>query len=222
MFTIHIVTLFPEMFDGPLDSSIVGRAQVSGLVSVQLHQLRNFATGRHRKVDGQPFGGGPGMVLKPDPIFRAVETIAKAEIDSGRRVPRVLVTSPQGRLFSQAFAEELVRESSLTIVCGHYEGIDERVMEHLADDRISIGEYVLTGGELPAMVIADTLVRLLPGALGSPASAPSDSFSTEAGGGLKGPVYTRPRDFRGWMVPDVLLSGDHARIKKWTAQQSGR
>jgi len=216
---IHIVTLFPEMFEGPFRSSIIGRAAASGLVDISLLQLRDHAYDKHRTVDDEPYGGGPGMVMKPGPIFEAVESIIEAGERTGRPRPRVVLLSAQGQRLNQTIARELAEEPELILVCGHYEGVDERVAEHLPADEISIGDYILTGGELPAMVLVDAVVRLLPGALGCGDSAPGDSFSPGVGGLLDGPVYTRPYDFRGWKVPDVLLSGDHARVDEWRKQQ---
>jgi len=217
---IHIVTLFPEMFDGPLGASIIGRAAANGLVEFTLHQLRDYTHDRHRTVDDEPYGGGPGMVMKPEPLFEAVESILQAEAVESRPRPRVVLMSAQGRPLTQAVAQGLSAEAGLILLCGHYEGVDERVAGHLADDEISVGDYVLTGGELPAMVLVDAVVRLLPGVLGCSGSAAGDSFSPGRDGLLDGPVYTRPHDFRGWKVPDVLLSGDHARVDEWRRQQA--
>ena len=217
---IHIVTLFPEMFDGPFRASIIGRAAANGLVEFAIHQLRGYAHDRHRTVDDEPYGGGPGMVMKPEPLFEAVESILQAEAAEGQPRPRVVLMSTQGRPLTQAVTQELSEEAGLILVCGHYEGVDERVAEHLADDEISVGDYVLTGGELPAMVLVDAVVRLLPGVLGCSGSAAGDSFSPGRDGLLDGPVYTRPYDFRGWRVPDVLLSGDHARVDEWRREQA--
>jgi len=217
---IHVVTLFPEMFDGPFGASIIGRAAAGGLVEFVFHQLRDYTHDRHRTVDDEPYGGGPGMVMKAEPLFEAVESILQVEVELARARPRVLLMSAQGRALTQAVAQELSGEAGLILLCGHYEGVDERVAEHLADDEISVGDYVLTGGELPAMVLVDAVVRLLPGALGCSGSAAGDSFSPAQGGLLDGPVYTRPYEFRGWKVPDVLLSGDHARVDEWRRQQA--
>jgi len=217
---IHIVTLFPEMFDGPFKASIISRAAANGLVELAFHQLRDYTHDRHRTVDDEPYGGGPGMVMKPEPLFEAVESILETEAAEGRPRPRVVLMSAQGRLLTQAVAQGLSEETGLVLVCGHYEGVDERVAEHLADDEISIGDYVLTGGELPAMILVDAVVRLLPGALGCSGSAAGDSFSPGSDGLLDGPVYTRPYDFRGWKVPDVLLSGDHARVEEWRRRRA--
>ncbi len=208
-----MLTLFPEMMTGALSASILGRAQAQGLVDIQLTDFRSFATDRHRTVDDYPFGGGAGMVLKPEPLFRAVESIAVAESQASR----VVLMSPQGRPFTQAVARELTQYSHLILVCGHYEGFDERVRSYLADDEISIGDYILTAGELAALVVIDAVVRLLPGVLGNDESAAADSF---AGSLLEFPQYTRPREFRGLTVPDVLLSGHHKDMAAWRRRQS--
>src|SRR5215467_13330202 len=207
---IQVLTLFPGMFAGPLDESIVKRAREAGLLDLQIHNLRDYAHDRHRTVDDRPFGGGPGMLLKPEPIFEAVEKLAGEQT-------RVILLSPAGRPFNQAIARELAQLPDLLLVSGHYEGFDERVREHLADDEISIGDYVLTNGALPVMVIIDAVTRLLPGALGDDESAHEESFSH---GLLEYPQYTRPAEFRGMKVPEVLLSGNHAQIAKWRAEQS--
>lgn len=207
---IDIFTLFPAMFRGPLDESILGRAASKNLLEISIHNIRDWAEGRHQMVDDYPYGGGAGMVMKPDPLFAAVESVKK----EGSRV--VLMTA-QGRPFRQKIAEELSREGHLILVCGHYEGFDERVVEHLADDEISIGDFVLTGGELAAMVVCDAVARLIPGVLGAEESAEEESF---AGGLLEYPHYTRPPEFRGWAVPEILVSGNHAKIAEWRRQQS--
>ncbi len=218
---IRILTLFPEMFDGPLGSSIIGRAIRDGVLQVSCHQLRDFAHDRHRTVDDTPYGGGPGMVMKPEPLAEAVEFLLAEARESERGVvPRVVLLSPQGRLFGNDVAQELALEKSVILICGHYEGVDERVIELLVDDEISIGDYVLTGGEVPAMVLVDAVARFVPGVLGDPDSAARDSFSPGAQGLLQGPVYTRPADFQGAKVPDVLISGDHARIEEWRREQA--
>lgn len=207
---IDVITLFPAMFTGPLDESIIRRARETGLLELRIINLRDFTHDRHKTVDDRPFGGGPGMVLKPEPIFEAVESI---EGDN----KYVILLSAAGRLFNQSVAEELAKKEHIILICGGYEGVDERVAEHLADDEISIGDYVLTNGVLPAMVIIDAVTRLLPGALGDTESAKEESFST---GLLEYPHYTRPADFRGWKVPEVLLSGNHAEIASWRRQQA--
>lgn len=208
---MDILTLFPGMFRGPFEESIVKRAMEKSLVEIHLHNIRDFSTDKHRTVDDYPFGSGPGMVMKPEPLFTAVESL---ELPPG--APVVLL-SPQGRLFRQEVAEELAAQERLVLICGHYEGVDERVREHLITDELSIGDYVLTGGEIPAMVVVDSVVRLLPGAVGSKESIRTDSLSS---GLLQYPLYTRPADFRGWRVPDVLLSGNHQEIARWRRRQS--
>lgn len=207
---IDVLTLFPAMFAGPLDESIIKRARQAGLLDLQLHQLRDWTHDRHKTVDDRPFGGGPGMLLKPEPIFAAVESLQ-------REKTCVILMSPSGRKFDQAIARELAQQEHLLIVTGHYEGFDERIREALADDELSIGDYVLTNGALPAMVVIDTVARLLPGVLGDDASSTEESFSH---GLLEYPQWTRPAEFRGMKVPDVLVSGNHAEIAKWRAEQS--
>ena len=207
---IDVLTLFPAMFAGPLDESIIKRAREAGRLDLAIHNLRDYAHDRHKTVDDRPFGGGPGMLLKPEPIFEAVESLA-------REGTRVILLSPAGRPFSQAIARELAGVEHLLMVSGHYEGFDERVREQLADDELSIGDYVLTNGALPVMVIIDAVTRLLPGVLGDAESAQVDSFSQ---GLLEYPQYTRPADFRGMKVPDILLSGNHAEIARWRDEQS--
>jgi len=207
---IDVLTLFPAMFAGPLDESIIKRARQAGLLDLHLHQLRDWTHDRHKTVDDRPFGGGPGMLLKPEPIFEAVESLQ-------REKTRVVLMSPSGRKFDQAIARELAQQEHLLIVTGHYEGFDERIREGLADDELSIGDYVLTNGALPAMVVIDTVTRLLPGVLGDDASSTEESFSH---GLLEYPQWTRPAEFRGMKVPDVLVSGNHAEIAKWRAEQA--
>ena len=207
---IDVLTLFPGMFLGPLDESIIKRARESGRLDLKIHNLRDYAHDRHRTVDDRPFGGGPGMLLKPEPIFEAVE-------DLGREMTRVILLSPSGRTFNQAIASELAQFEHLLLVSGHYEGFDERVREQLADDELSIGDYVLTNGALPVMVVVDSVTRLLPGVLGDEDSAHEESFSH---GLLEYPQYTRPADFRGMKVPDILLSGNHAEIARWRGEQA--
>jgi tRNA (guanine37-N1)-methyltransferase len=207
---IDVLTLFPAMFAGPLDESIVKRARQTGRLELTIHNLRDYAHDRHKTVDDRPFGGGPGMLLKPEPIFEAVEKLAS----DGRRV---ILLSPAGRTFNQAIARELAVAGDLLIICGHYEGFDERIRENLADDELSIGDYVLTNGALPAMVLIDSVARLLPGVLGDDQSALEESFSH---GLLEYPQYTRPANFRGLTVPEVLVSGHHAEIAKWRSEQA--
>jgi tRNA (guanine37-N1)-methyltransferase len=209
---IDVLTLFPAMFAGPLDESIVGRAREAGLLELNIHNLRRWTHDVHQTVDDRPFGGGPGMVLKPEPIFEAVEALA------GERT-RVILLTPAGRRFNQAIARELAALEHVLLICGAYEGFDERIRLALADDELSIGDYVLTNGALPAMVIIDAVTRLLPGALGHEASAADESFSP-GGPGLEYPQYTRPAEFRGMKVPAELLSGNHALIEKWRREQA--
>jgi tRNA (guanine37-N1)-methyltransferase len=210
---IDILTIFPGMFRGPFEESIVKRAVEKGLVQIFLHDIRDYASDKHRTVDDYPFGGGQGMLMKPEPLFAAVEDVQGQAAERG---PIVLLT-PQGRLFDQKVAVELARHDRLVLICGHYEGVDARVHEHLATDEISIGDYVLSGGELAAMVVVDAVVRQIPGVLGSPLSSADDSF---AEGLLEYPQYTRPADFQGMSVPEVLLSGNHGEIALWRRQQS--
>jgi tRNA (guanine37-N1)-methyltransferase len=211
---IDILSLFPKMFDGPFGESIVKRAADAGLVNIFVHNFREFAHDKHNTVDDYSFGGGEGMVLKPEPLFEAVESIKGSLGDSAG--PVILLT-PQGRLFCHQIAQELSKQQNLILICGHYEGVDERVREHLVTAEISIGEYVITGGELAAMVMVDAVVRLLPGALGSEQAASEDSY---AKGFLEYPQYTRPRVYRGWEVPEVLLSGNHQEIARWRWEQA--
>jgi tRNA (guanine37-N1)-methyltransferase len=211
---IHIVTIFPEMFPGPLGVGILGRAQRAGIAQVHLHNPRDFTTDRHRTVDDSPFGGGPGMVMRPEPLFGSVESLALPA-----KTPVVLL-SPQGKQFTQADAERLAKAEALVLLCGRYEGVDDRVSAHLATEEISIGDYVLTGGELPALVITDAVIRLLPGALGHGEEAlPDDSYTS---GLLQYPQFTRPAEYRGWPVPEVLLSGNHQEIAKWRRREALR
>ncbi len=215
---IDILTLFPQMFQGPFSVGIFQRAIDRKLVQVNIHNIRDYTHDKHHTADDYAYGGGAGMVLKPEPIFEAVESI-KSDIylkQGVSELPIILLT-PQGRLFGQQIVQELSKYSHLILICGRYEGVDERVREHLVTDEISIGDYVLGGGELAAMVVVDTVVRLLPGVLGSEASPLDDSYTT---GLLEYPQYTRPDVYRGWSVPEVLLSGDHAQIAKWRREQA--
>ncbi|MGO4887804.1 tRNA (guanosine(37)-N1)-methyltransferase TrmD [Anaerobacillus sp. MEB173] len=211
---IDVLTLFPEMFSGVLGSSILKNAQEKGHVSYSVTDFREFTTNKHNRVDDYPYGGGGGMVLTPQPIFDAVESITDGEQEANRRI---ILLCPQGERYNQKKAEEFAAMDHLIFICGHYEGYDERIRQHLITDEISIGDFVLTGGELGAMVIIDSVTRLLPGVLGNEFSAVTDSFST---GLLEYPHYTRPSDFRGMKVPDVLLSGHHGRIEEWRRKQS--
>lgn len=220
---IDILTLFPEVCRAPLNESMMKRAQESGALDLRIHNLRDWTTDKHHVVDDAPFGGGQGMVMKAEPIFKAVEELQKTSnaqrptpnVEFQR--PKVVLMSPTGRRFNQPMANELSGESHLIIICGHYEGVDHRVIEHLVDIEISIGDYVLTNGAIAAVVFVDAIVRLLPGVLGDDQSAIDDSFS---GGLLEGPQYTRPAEFRGWKVPEVLVSGNHAAIAAWRKEQA--
>ena len=207
---IDVLTIYPGMFPGPLDESIVKRARESGKLQLGFSDLRDYTHDRHRTVDDRPFGGGPGMLMKPEPLFEAVDNLR------GKNT-RVILTSPVGRPFRQEIAKQMSNEDHLILVCGSFEGFDERVREHLADDEISIGDYVLTNGALPAMVIIDAITRLLPGALGDDESSQDESFSD---GLLEYPQYTRPAEFKGMKVPEVLQSGDHGAIEQWRREQA--
>ena len=214
--TFHVLTIFPEFFEGPFAHGVVKRGREAGLLDIRIHDLRDWTFDAHRTVDDRPFGGGEGMVLKPEPLFLAVESIWPQK-KSGRRV---LLLSAQGRPFDQAMANRFSRESELLLICGRYEGVDERVAEHLADDEISIGDYVLSGGELPAAVVIDAVARLLPGVLGNESSTAFESFQdTGHGAGLLDcPHWTRPAVFRGWNAPEVLLNGNHEEIRRFRRQ----
>ncbi|WP_227766685.1 tRNA (guanosine(37)-N1)-methyltransferase TrmD [Zhaonella formicivorans] len=211
---IDVLTIFPNMFQGPLQESILKKAQEKGIITVNTVDIRSFSEDKHKRVDDYPFGGGVGMVMKPEPIFAAWEAV-HGSVPSAKT--RTILLCPQGEVFSQRKAEELAELDHLILICGHYEGVDERVRDHLVDEELSIGDYILTGGELPAMVVIDAVARLLPGVLGTYSSAEQDSFSD---GLLEYPQYTRPREFRGWQVPEVLLSGNHRQISIWRRQQS--
>lgn len=226
MIRIDVLTLFPDMCEGVFGTSILGKAREKGIASLNTVNFRDFSGNKHNSVDDTPYGGGGGMVLKPDPIFAAVEHVLAQSSVGGEQEdignteavkPRIILMCPQGRTYNQQIAEELAQEQHLIFICGHYEGYDERIREHLVTDELSIGDYVLTGGELPALTVIDSVVRLQPGALGNETSAISDSFST---GLLEYPHYTRPAEFRGWKVPDMLLSGHHANIEVWRREQA--
>jgi tRNA (guanine37-N1)-methyltransferase len=209
---IDIVTLFPELFDAPLRTSLLGRAVGSGTLNVGLTNLRDFGLGTHRSVDDEPYGGGAGMVMRPEPVFAAVETVRKDNT-------HVVLLSPRGARFDHGAAARLAALDHVVLICGRYEGVDERVAEHLADEELSIGDFVLAGGEAAALVVIEAVSRLLPGVLGNARSLDSESHSS---GLLEYPQYTRPADFRGWEVPDVLLSGDHGAVERWRREQSER
>ena len=211
MLRFDIITIFPEMFAPILNESILKRAQQKGLVAIRVHDLRDYTSDKHRKVDDRPFGGGPGMVLMPEPIFAAVKKI------KGRRKAKVLLTAPGAKPFRQLDAARLARQKHIIIICGHYEGVDERVGQKIVDEKISVGDYVLTGGELPAMVIVDAVSRLLPGVLGKKESLQEESFSQNL---LEYPQYTRPAHFQGMKIPKILLSGHHQHITAWRKQQA--
>ncbi len=208
---LEAITLFPELIEVPMRTSIMGRAQEKGIINVQVHQLREHGLGRHRQVDDTPFGGGPGMVLRPEPLFDLFEKLDRPEA-------RIIYMSPAGRPFDQAAAHRLASESHLIFLCGHYEGIDQRVIDHWVDEELSIGDYVLTNGAIAASIVMDAVVRLLPGVLGDDLSSVEESFGST--GLLEGPQYTKPTEFRDMRVPEVLLSGNHAKIAAWRAEQS--
>lgn len=214
-----VFTLLPEVFPPYLDSSILQRARQRGLVSVNVHNIRDYTHDKHHMTDDTPYGGGGGMVMKPEPVFEAIESVLGLnphQTPPGHACPIIMLT-PQGRVFSQAVADELSRHERIALLCGRYEGLDERIREHLVTDEISIGDYVLTGGELPALILIDAVSRLIPGVLGDPDGAADDSHAT---GLLEYPHYTRPPEFRGWQVPEILLSGDHGKVDKWRREQS--
>jgi tRNA (guanine37-N1)-methyltransferase len=214
----HIITIFPEFFAGPFDYGVVAKARQAGRLEIRIHDLRNWTYDRHRTVDDRPFGGGEGMLLKPQPLFEAVESVLPERTER----TRVVMLSAQGKLFRQSVATEYAGLDELVLICGRYEGVDERVAEHLADDEISIGDYVMSGGELGGAIIVDSVARLLPGVLGNEESSRNESFCVENDGLLDCPQYTRPAEFRGLKVPEVLLGGNHAEIRRWrqTASQA--
>ncbi len=214
---LDVITLFPEILRGPIEASILGRAQRAGQAEIVLHQLRDYAPDKHHIVDDKPYGGGPGMLLKCEPIFSAVEDVQSKAAKPGR----VILLTPSGAKFDQAKARELASLDRVVFICGHYEGVDERVREHLVDEELSIGDFVLTNGALSALVVIDAVVRLLPNVVGNEASTLSESFSEDRPG-LEGPQYTRPEEFRGWRVPEILLSGHHGKIEQWSHEQSLR
>jgi len=214
---IDVITLFPEILRGPLDASIMGRARRGGQAEIVLHQLRDYATDKHHTVDDKPYGGGPGMLLKCDPIFAAVQDVQSKAAKPGR----VILLSPGGARFDQAKARELAGLERIVFICGHYEGVDERVREHLVEEELCIGDFILTNGALAALVVIDAVVRLLPNVVGNEASTQSESFSAERPW-LEGPQYTRPEEFCGWRVPEILLSGHHGKIEQWSHEQSRR
>jgi len=210
MMKIDILTLFPKMFKGPFDESIIKRAQKKGLIEIQAHDLRKWTKDKRKTVDDRPFGGGTGMILMVEPIYKALR-------DLKNKNSKVILMDPRGRTFNQKIAGNLAKEKHLIFICGHYEGVDERVKKHLVDEEISIGDYVLTGGELPAMIIIDTLIRQIPGVLIKPEASSKESFSENL---LEYPQYTRPANFKGWKIPEVLLSGNHKKIDKWRQKKS--
>ena len=214
---IDIITLFPEICRAPLNESMMKRAQESGALDLHIHNLRAWTSDKHHVVDDAPFGGGQGMVMKPEPIFAAVEDLRNQTPNIKHQTSKVILMSPTGRRFDQRMAEQLSHESNLIVVCGHYEGVDHRVVDHLIDEEISIGDYVLTNGGIAAVILVDAVVRLIPGVLGDEQSAHDDSFRE---GLLEAPQYTRPAEFRGWKVPEILLSGNHGEIAKWREEQA--
>ena len=214
---IDIITLFPEICRAPLNESMMKRAQENGVLDLHVHNLRAWTSDKHHVVDDAPFGGGQGMVMKPEPIFAAVEDLRNQTPNIKHQTSKVILMSPTGRRFDQRMAEQLSHESNLIVVCGHYEGVDHRVVDHLIDEEISVGDYVLTNGGIAAVILVDAVVRLVPGVLGDEQSAHDDSFRE---GLLEAPQYTRPADFRGWKVPEILLSGNHGEIAKWREEQA--
>jgi len=214
---IDIITLFPDICRAPLNESMMKRAQENGALDLNIHNLRAWTSDKHHVVDDAPFGGGQGMVMKPEPIFAAVEDLRNQTPNVKNQTFKVILMSPTGRRFDQRMAEQLSHESNLIVVCGHYEGVDHRVVDHLIDEEISIGDYVLTNGGIAAVILVDAVVRLVPGVLGDEQSAHDDSFRE---GLLEAPQYTRPAEFRGWRVPEILLSGNHGEIAKWREEQA--
>jgi len=227
---IDIITLFPEMFKGPFDESIIKRAQKKGLVEIKIHNLRKWADDKRGTVDDRPYGGGTGMVLMIEPIYKALTELKKnykLQKENKKRAQKIILLSPQGKVFNQKSAQKLSKLDHLIFICGHYEGVDERVKEHLVDEEISIGDYILTGGELPTMVIVDSIVRLIPGVLEKSEATQFESFSDKYHATVRGnstlleyPQYTRPANFKGWKIPEILLSGDHQKIAKWREKKA--
>jgi len=217
----EVFTLLPEVFPSYLETSIIKRARERDLIHVRVHNIRDYTHDKHHTTDDTPYGGGGGMVMKPEPVFEAIETVLGLNSDPTQPEPAsnipIILLTPQGRVFNQSIAQELSQHPHIALVCGRYEGIDERIREHLVTDEISIGDYVLTGGELPALILIDAIARLLPDVLGDPTGAQDDSHAT---GLIEYPHYTRPPEFRGWKTPDILLTGDHAKIDKWRREQS--
>jgi tRNA (guanine37-N1)-methyltransferase len=214
----EVFTLLPDVFPPYLESSILQRARQRGLIDVRIHNIRDYTHDRHHTTDDTPYGGGGGMVMKPEPVFEAVESVLGTSSSPGQLAPvPIILLTPQGRVFTQRVAEELSHHERIGLLCGRYEGVDERIREHLVTDEISVGDYVLTGGELPALLVIDAVSRLIPGVLGDPTGAQDDSHSM---GLLEYPHYTKPTEFRGWKVPDILLSGDHGKIEKWRREQA--
>lgn len=215
----EVFTLLPEVFPSYLDTSILKRARERGLIDVRVHNIRDYTHDKHHTTDDMPYGGGGGMVMKPEPVFEAVESVLGFSTPHSRPEPAfpIVLLTPQGRVFNQTIAKEFAQHSRIALLCGRYEGVDERIREYLVTDEISIGDYVLTGGELPALILIDAIARLLPDVLGDPTGAEDDSHAT---GLLEYPHYTRPPEFRGWKTPDVLLSGDHAKIEQWRREQA--
>jgi tRNA (guanine37-N1)-methyltransferase len=230
MMKIDIITLFPEMFKGPFDESIIKRAQKKGLVEIKIHNLRKWADDKRGTVDDRPYGGGTGMVLMIEPIYKALTELKKnykLQKENKKRAQKIILLSPQGKVFNQKSAQKLSKLDHLIFICGHYEGVDERVKEHLVDEEISIGDYILTGGELPTMVIVDSIVRLIPGVLEKLEATQFESFSDKYHATVRGnstlleyPQYTRPANFKGWKIPEILLSGDHQKIAKWREKKA--
>ncbi|MEW6553242.1 MAG: tRNA (guanosine(37)-N1)-methyltransferase TrmD [Actinomycetota bacterium] len=217
---IDVYTIFPAIFSSPLEEALLGKAARAGTLDIRVHDIREYAEGRHRQVDDAPFGGGPGMVLKPEPVFAAVTATlgyGMDELEELQEQVRVIMLTPRGRRFDQAVAREFASRPHLALICGRYEGVDERVMEHLCNDAVSVGDYVLSGGEFAALVVIDAVSRLVPGVVGNEESLADESFSR---GLLEYPQYTRPAEFRGWRVPEVLVSGDHGAVDAWRREQA--